>query len=141
MAKTITDNHKRSYFDCNQCPAFCCSIYERVQVDKRDLRRLARYFQLTPEETARRYTKKYQDEMILRQKKDRILGKACQFLNEDTRRCTIYEARPSPCRDFPGTPRCAHYDLLRFEQDLQNDPDVVPVVKITFQKWRRMIKD
>src|SRR5262249_21776921 len=112
-----------------------------VAVDKQDLKRLARYFQLTPEETARRYTKKYQDEMILRRKKDRVLGMACHFLDEDTRRCTIYEARPSPCRDFPGTRRCAHYDLLKFEQKLQKDPEAVPVARITFQKWRRVIKD
>ena len=141
MAESITDKQKRTYFDCNKCPAFCCAIYERVEVNKRDLKRLARYFGLTPEQTAARYTKMYKDEMILRRKRDRIFGMACQFLDQETRRCTIYEARPSPCREFPGVSRCAHYDLLRFEQGLQNDPNVVPVVQITFQKWRRHNKD
>ena len=141
MSNSITDNQKRTYFDCTKCPAFCCSTYERVEVGKRDLKRLAKYFQLSPEETAKRYTKMYNNERILRRKKDRILGMACQFLDQETRRWTIYEARPSPCRSFPGKQRCAYYDLLQFERDLQNEPDVVPIVQITFQKWRRPKRD
>ena len=30
MVKTIKDDQPRVYFDCNKCPAYCCSIYERV---------------------------------------------------------------------------------------------------------------
>ena len=136
MSDTITDNHKRALFDCGNCPAFCCSIYERVQVNKRDVKRLAKHFGLSVEATAKRFTKMYQDERILRRKKDPIFGMACHFLDPQTRRCTIYEARPSSCREFPGTRRCAYYDLITFERGLQKDPDVVPVVQITFQKWR-----
>src|SRR5256885_8235859 len=33
-----------SYYNCSKCPAYCCSIYERVQVTKRDIRRLANHF-------------------------------------------------------------------------------------------------
>jgi hypothetical protein len=40
MVKTIKDDQPRTYFDCTKCPAFCCSIYERVQVTKRDITRL-----------------------------------------------------------------------------------------------------
>ena len=47
MGKKITDEQPRVYFDCSKCPAYCCSVYERVQVSKRDLNRLARHFGLT----------------------------------------------------------------------------------------------
>jgi uncharacterized protein len=137
MPKTITDRRKRTYFDCAKCPAFCCSIYERVQVTKGDMKRLAKHFGLSMETAARRFTKMYQDERILRRKKDPIFGLACHFLDPETRRCTIYHARPDVCREFPDRRRCAYYDLLKFERRLQNDPSVVPVVQITFLNGKK----
>ena len=37
--RVIKDDQPRVYFDCNKCPAFCCSVYERVRVTKRDVTR------------------------------------------------------------------------------------------------------
>ena len=127
----------RPQFDCEKCPAFCCSIYERVAVTPRDLRRLARHFKLTPEETKKRYTKMWSDEMILRRKFDPVLETTCQFLDVKTRGCTIYNARPEACRDYPARAKCAYYDLLKFEQRHQEDPSVIPIVKIEFKEWDR----
>jgi len=134
---TNNNDRERSYFDCAKCPAYCCSIYERVEVNKRDLRRLAKHFGLSLEAAARRFTKMYQNERILRRKKDPIFGLACHFLDAKTRRCTIYHARPAVCREFPDRRRCAYYDLLQFERGLQNDPSVVPVVQITFLNGKK----
>ena len=53
MVKTIKDDKPRVYFDCNKCPAYCCSVYDRVQVTARDLNRLAKYFKVSAE-TAKR---------------------------------------------------------------------------------------
>src|ERR1044072_1063613 len=39
----------KSYYDCVDCPAFCCSVYDRVQVTPRDIRRLAKHFNVTEE--------------------------------------------------------------------------------------------
>ena len=47
MGEPITAAKPRSYYDCVKCPAFCCSVYERVQVTKRDIRRLAKHFGVT----------------------------------------------------------------------------------------------
>lgn len=120
-------------FDCSTCPAYCCSIYERVQVTPRDIKRLARHFGVSYEVAVDRYTRLFGKERILRRKADPIFGKACGFLDGNTRRCTIYNARPLVCRQFPTTTRCAYYDLLQFERDQQDDPDVLPLVKITFK--------
>jgi Fe-S-cluster containining protein len=131
---TRLENPNREFyqllFDCTKCPAYCCSIYERVQVTKRDLKRLAKHFGLTLEVATQRYSKNFGNQRVLRRKADPIFGKACKFLDPKTRRCTIYHARPGVCRGFPSTRRCAYYDLLKFERQQQNDPDVIPVVQL-----------
>ena len=120
-------------YDCSKCPAYCCSVYERVAVDKRDVKRLAKHFGLGLRATVKRYTKVFNGERILRRKADPILGEACAFLNLETRQCTIYDGRPKVCRDFPAAKRCAYYDLLQFEREQQGDDTVVPLVQITFR--------
>ena len=128
----ITES-ERSYYDCNKCPAYCCSIYDRVQVTKRDIKRLAKHFGVDVATAQKKFTTTWQDEPILRRKADPIFGKACKFLDPETRKCTIYHARPLVCREFPARARCAYYDLLTFEKSQQGDDSVVPLVQITFR--------
>jgi len=128
---------KPAYYNCSKRPAYCCSIYERVQVTKRDLKRLAKHFAVDLETAARRFTSIWQGERILRRKADPIFGKACKFLDPDTRRCTIYHARPLVCREFPARARCAYYDLLQFERVQQGDDTVLPLVQITFRNGHK----
>jgi Fe-S-cluster containining protein len=128
---------KPAYYNCSKCPAYCCSIYERVQVTKRDLKRLAKHFAVDLETAARRFTTIWQGERVLRRKADPIFGKACKFLNPDTRQCTIYHARPLVCREFPARARCAYYDLLQFERVQQGDDTVLPLVQITFRNGHK----
>ena len=128
-----TTEAERSYYDCTKCPAYCCSIYDRVQVTERDVKRLAGHFGVDFETAQKRYTTTWQGERILRRKADPIFGKACKFLDPTTRQCTIYDARPLVCRQFPGRVRCAYYDLLQFERIQQGDDTVVPLVQITFR--------
>ena len=133
MTKKITDDQPRIYFDCSKCPAFCCAVYERVAVTMRDVKRLAKHFGVTAEVAAKRYTKMNGDERVLRRKPDPIFGEACQFLDRETRRCTIYHARPETCRNYPKRSRCAYYDLLQFERRQQADqPNVIPLIQLTF---------
>jgi uncharacterized protein len=127
----------RKSYDCIKCPAYCCSVYERVQVTPRDINRLARHFGLTPEVASQRFTKLFGKERVLRRKSDPLLGESCGFLNPETRGCTIYNARPAVCREFPTTARCAYYDLLKFERNQQDDPNVIPLVKITFTNGKK----
>jgi len=134
MGDIHANGRKKSPYDCVDCPAYCCSVYERVQVTPRDIRRLAKYFGVTEEVATARFTKFYEKERVLRRKKDPLFGESCQFLNTETRGCTIYHARPAVCRDFPTTKRCAYYDLLSFEREQQDDPKAIPLVTITFKK-------
>jgi Fe-S-cluster containining protein len=131
----IRDDQPRIRFDCNKCPAFCCSVYERVAVTARDLRRLAKHFGLSLEETKKRYTKMWDDERVLRRKNDPLLETTCEFLDLQTRGCTVYEARPEACRAYPKRTRCAYYDLYRFELNHQDDVTVLPIVRIHFKEW------
>lgn len=134
MVKTIKDDQPRTYFDCTKCPAFCCSIYERVQVTKRDITRLAKHFGVTFEVARRRFTKQWEKERVLKRVKDVVFPETCTFLDQEKRGCTIYHARPAVCREYPDRVRCAYYDVLQFERRQQDDQNVIPLVQITFRE-------
>ena len=134
MVKTIKDDQPRTYFDCNKCPAFCCSIYERVQVTKRDITRLAKHFGVSFETARRRFTKQWEDERVLKKVEDKIFPETCMFLDQDKRGCTINHARPNVCREYPDRVRCAYYDVLQFERRQQQDDTVLPLIQITFRE-------
>lgn len=136
MGPAPVTGYKAIKYDCDKCVAYCCSIYDRVQVTPRDIRRLAAHFRVLPEVASPRFTKLFGKERILRRKADRLFGQACMFLNQETRKCTIYDARPAVCREFPDTSRCAYFDLIEFERKQQDDPDVIPLVKITFKNGK-----
>ena len=142
MVKKVTDEQPRVHFDCSKCPAYCCAIYDRVEVTKRDLDRLAKHFGVSVATARRRYTTMWEGERVLRRVKDRIFKQACMFLDPETRGCTIYHGRPNVCREYPARTRCAYYDLLQFERKQQNDPAVIPLVQLTFREVKKKeVKD
>jgi hypothetical protein len=109
-------------FNCAKCPGYCCS-YPIIPLTKNDVWRLAKHFGLGFRETKKKYTKPQEDEKYtMRRKADEHFGKVCQFFDTDKRCCTIYTARPSTCRTFPGG-RCGYYDFLTFERNTQDDPE------------------
>jgi Fe-S-cluster containining protein len=114
------------FYDCSRCPAYCCT-YARIAVTPRDIKRLARHFGIGVREAKRRFTKRGEEkgEIVLRHQKDEHFGTACRFLDTETRRCTIYESRPTVCREFPGTVRCGYYDFLSFERNNQDDKEYI----------------
>ena len=116
-----------NFYNCDRCPAYCCS-YPRVPIEEADVHRLALHLNLPFETVARKFTKKGDEpgEVILRHKPDPIYGTACKFLDRETRRCTVYQGRPSICRTYPGCPRCGYYDFLSFERRAQEDPEFIP---------------
>lgn len=123
-------------FDCLNCIGICCSVYDHVPVTKRDIRRLARYFQVSVEAATRRFTKLRKGERILRRKHDPLLGQTCTFHDLKRRVCGIYEGRPHVCRVWPthGDGSCVYYDLLQFERRQQGVHDVVPLIQIKATK-------
>ena len=106
MAETTLPAPKLQY-DCSKCPAYCCS-YDRIIVEKRDLARLAKHFGVDLETARLRFTKVRDGEQVLRHQKDKIYGSICMFLDLKSRRCTIYNARPGVCHEYPYRPLCGY---------------------------------
>jgi Fe-S-cluster containining protein len=112
---------KKIHYDCLNCSGYCCS-YSQIPVNKRSLKRLAKYFEVSEKTARKKFTKPgVADEMVLRHQKDHLFLTICRFFDTDKRRCTIYEGRPDACRTYPGTPRCGFYDFLMIERDRQDD--------------------
>ena len=116
----------RVQYSCHKCPAYCCT-YSEIEVTRRDVERLARHFDLTYARAEERFTKADAKKgiRVLRHKKDKVFDSACMMLDQKTRRCTIYDARPGVCRKFPDGSRCGYYDFLKFERAQQGDPEWV----------------
>lgn len=112
-------------YNCLNCPGYCCS-YPIIVVTKRDVERLAKWFNITPAAAERRFTRSaHGHKRIMRRKPDEHYGKICRFFDQEKRCCGIYKARPAICRSFPGAGRCGYYDFLMFERRTQDDPDYV----------------
>ncbi len=107
----------RANYSCKKCPAFCCT-YSDIEVTKRDIERLARHFDLT-------YAVAEERKRLLRHRKDTIFDSACMMLDQEQRRCTVYDARPGVCRTFPESSRCGYYEFLKFERAQQGDDQYV----------------
>jgi len=111
-------------YNCDRCPGYCCT-YPVIEVNKSDIKRLAKHFDLAADEAQKKFTKSNgkNKKRILRHQSDETFGSACQFLDQDTRQCTVYKARPRICRDHPGTVKCGYYEFLSFERNLLDDKD------------------
>jgi uncharacterized protein len=112
---------KRLKYNCLKCPGYCCS-YPVIEVKERDAKRIAKHFDLSLKAADKKYFKSTHGyARIMRRKADKHFGKICQFFDIELRRCGIYEARPSTCREFPGDDNCGYYDFLKFERITQED--------------------
>ena len=116
----------RTKYSCSKCPAYCCS-YPEIEVTSRDIERIAKHFELAYREAEERFTKydAKQKVRLLRHRQDRIFATVCTFLDQKTRRCTVYAARPAVCRDYPDSARCGYYEFLKFERAQQGDPKFI----------------
>lgn len=113
-------------YDCGTCPGYCCS-YPLIEIDKRDIARLARHFDITYAQAETRYTRFDKSEKVrsLRQQEDPHFGRICKLFDTKNRQCTVYDARPGVCRDYPEGKRCGYYDFLQFEREHQDDPTFI----------------
>ena len=113
-------------YSCDKCPAYCCS-YPDIEVTPRDIERLARHFDLPYRQAEERLTKYDPKEKVrlLRHQKDSVFESVCALLDQKTRRCSVYDARPAVCRDYPDSNRCGYYEFLKFERTHQDDPEFI----------------
>ena len=85
--------------------------------------RLADHFGLGFKEARKKFTKVDGDEpYAMRRKDDAHYGRICRFFDTEARRCTIYTARPTICRQYPGGASCGYFDFLRSERSALKDP-------------------
>ena len=94
-----------------------------IPLKKRDVERLAKHFSLSFAKARAKFTKVDGDEpYAMRRKADEHFGRICRFFDTTARRCTIYHARPTICREYPGGKSCGYYDFLLSERETQEDP-------------------
>lgn len=99
---TLHDNVFKK-IDCLTC-ANCCKTTSPIFYN-RDIERLAKRLRIKPGEFIEKYLRVDED-------KDYVLREApCPFLDNDSY-CSVYEARPNACREYP------HTDRKRMEQIL-----------------------
>lgn len=111
-------------YDCGKCPGYCCS-YPVIQVTKRDAERIAKHFGMTLAQAERRFFRAdHGFKRLMKRQPYEHFGRICQFFDPDERNCTIYEARPSTCRTFPGN-SCGYWDFLSFERAGQKSSSYV----------------
>ncbi len=119
-------------YSCETCPGFCCS-YDEIFLTDADLARLGEHLSTDAEGVITRFTKygmykgKSRYPLMLKHKADKHFGTICTFFDTDLRRCTIYDARPAACRDYPHGPKCGYFEFLQFERRLQDDDTYVAV--------------
>lgn len=86
--------------DCREC-ANCCRV-ATVELQQRDVEKLARFLRITPARFFADYTQESADEGIILKRSEES---GCVFLSGND--CVVYEARPATCDNFPHLVRGA----------------------------------
>ncbi|WP_319589018.1 YkgJ family cysteine cluster protein [uncultured Desulfobulbus sp.] len=97
----------RNKLFCNYCPGYCCYRLPgaTLYLDAEDINRLARHLSISDGEVRRRFLEN-KNTFKTREDGSCILlanGRMCK-------RCTIHEARPRQCRDFPYEKPCPYLE-------------------------------
>ncbi|GAB4114454.1 MAG: YkgJ family cysteine cluster protein [Thermoflexibacter sp.] len=89
--------------DCLDC-ANCCKTTSPIFYE-RDIERLAKFLKIRPSEFIEKY-------LHIDEDNDYVLNVApCPFLDSENY-CTVYEARPTACREYPHTDRKRMVQIL-----------------------------
>ncbi len=92
----VTVTTENPPLSCIKCASFCCKLAGYVEVRRGDITRLAKHLGLT----AREFEEKHVVEVTRKGEKLIKSGyDTCQFLGPE-RRCTVYSARPTDCRQY-----------------------------------------
>jgi Fe-S-cluster containining protein len=97
----------RNKLYCNFCPGYCCYRLPgaTLYLDAEDINRLARHLSISDGEVRHRFLEN-KNTFKTREDGSCILlanGRLCK-------RCTIHEARPRQCRDFPYENPCPYLE-------------------------------
>jgi len=92
---------------CNFCPGYCCYRLPgaTLYLDATDINRMARHFGISDGEVRERYL---ENKNTFKTRED---GSCLLLANgRMCKRCTIHEARPRQCRDFPYDKPCPYLE-------------------------------
>lgn len=113
--------------DCLEC-ANCCKTTSPM-FKMLDIERLAKHFRIKPTQFIEKY-------LHLDSDNDYVLNVApCPFLGADNY-CSVYEARPNACREYPHTDRKKFYQLL--DLSLKN-AEICPAVYHIFERLKAIL--
>ncbi len=118
--------------DCRAC-ANCCKVAE-TNITERDIERLAWSMRISPKQFVEKFTTnsvQEEDEIILRR-----TDAGCVFL--DGNDCTVYEARPDTCRDFPHLIRGAGSIQSRMWQ-MADRATYCPIVYNALEEYKDIV--
>ena len=97
----------RNKLYCNYCPGYCCYRLPgaTLYLDAEDINRLARHLSINDGEVRRRFL---ENKNTFKTREDG----SCVLLANDRlcKRCTIHEARPRQCHDFPYEKPCPYLE-------------------------------
>lgn len=92
---------------CNYCPGYCCYRLpgSTLLLRAEDINRMARHFGISDGEVRNRFL---ENKNTFKTREDG----SCILLANDRmcKRCTIHEARPQQCRDFPYDNPCPYLE-------------------------------
>ena len=112
--------------DCLAC-ANCCKTTSPLMRD-RDVDRLAKHLRMKPSAFTDQYVHIDEDGDWV------FNGAPCPFLGADNY-CSVYEARPNACREYPHTDRKKFRQL--FSLTLKNT-EVCPAVVEIVERWKAL---
>jgi uncharacterized protein len=114
--------------DCLKC-GNCCKTTSPLFTDK-DISRIAKYLRIKPSAVVSQYLKIDEDRFYV------LKTAPCTFLGADNY-CTIYDARPKACRDYPHTDRIKQSQLLNITE---KNVEVCPAVFNIIEKLKLTLK-
>lgn len=101
---------------CNYCPGYCCYRLpgSTLLIKADDINRMARHFAISDGEVRHRFL---ENKNTFKTREDG----SCILLANDRmcKRCTIHEARPQQCREFPHGNPCPYLE----------NPDILDIIQ------------
>lgn len=124
---TALHAHYMGKMECLDCGNCCKSISPAV--NDRDIERIGKFLKKKPSEVLTQYLKLDEDGDYV------FPVQPCPFLGADNY-CSIYDARPKACREYPHTDRSKQHQILHITaQNIAICPVVFDIVKELRQEF------